>query len=373
MKTIEFVKEKGVDCLTEDLGIDVKRYDNGLIVLNYNQIESPKANPIVMECRALILDNNFEIVSRSFDRFFNLGENGTTVDVPNSVVMEKADGSLINVYWNRIDDRWEIATRKSAFAEVPHITGGTFREKILDGLKCTEEEFQEKCTAHLQKGFTYIFEFIGSINRHVTPYGESEMVLLAIRDVSTGEYHDAAIVLENLAQHFNNIRLPNLFDFSDEQQMHEAISQLPALEEGYVVLNKITGERIKVKNPSFLAIFNLRMNGVPSIPRIIHLVVENDHDEYLLYFPEDYGLFEPWIKACVRVKEELRIAYNEVKHIEDQKEFALLVKDHYYSSIMFTCKKYKIDTETAFNQAALSNKETLLIKNRVLHDGYQLK
>lgn len=371
MKTIEFIKEKGVDRLTEELGIDVKRYDNGLFVLNYNQIESPKADPIVMECRALILDNNFDIVSRSFDRFFNLGENGTTVDVPNSVVMEKADGSLINIYWNRIDGKWEIATRKSAFAEVPHVTGGSFREKVLGALQFTEDEFQVKCNSHLQKGFTYIFEFIGSINRHVTPYGESQMVLLAIRDIVTGEYHDAAVAHEYLVQHFNNIRLPNFFDFSDEQQMRDAISQLPALEEGYVVLNKITGERIKVKNPSFLAIFNLRMNGVPSIPRIIQLVVENDQDEYLLYFPEDYGLFEPWVKACIRVKEELRIAYDSVKHIEDQKEFALKVKDQYYSSIMFTCKKYKIDTETAFNQASPSHKETLIIKNRMLHDGYQ--
>ena len=35
-------------------GVAVKRYPNNLVVLNYDQIESPKANPIMMECRELL-------------------------------------------------------------------------------------------------------------------------------------------------------------------------------------------------------------------------------------------------------------------------------------------------------------------------------
>jgi hypothetical protein len=53
----------------------VKSYDCGISKLNYDQIESAKAHPVVMECRGLILSYpHGEVVARSFDRFFNYGE-----------------------------------------------------------------------------------------------------------------------------------------------------------------------------------------------------------------------------------------------------------------------------------------------------------
>lgn len=77
MKTIEFLKEHGIQKLRDDFAITVKEVDD-LLVLNYNQIESPKTHPIVIECRSLILDTGFNVVSRSFDRFFNIYENGVS-------------------------------------------------------------------------------------------------------------------------------------------------------------------------------------------------------------------------------------------------------------------------------------------------------
>ena len=74
MKTIEYIKKNGIESLKSEFGINVKEYDD-LFVLNYDQIESPKTHPIVQECRSLILDKQFNVVSRSFDRFFNFGEN----------------------------------------------------------------------------------------------------------------------------------------------------------------------------------------------------------------------------------------------------------------------------------------------------------
>ena len=68
--------EDGLDRLTELFGIKVRRYpEDNLVLLDYNQIDSPKTHPIVIECRSLILAlDTLEVVSRKFDRFFNLGE-----------------------------------------------------------------------------------------------------------------------------------------------------------------------------------------------------------------------------------------------------------------------------------------------------------
>ena len=75
MNVQTYLRTFGLQKLTEELGIKVKIYeDEGLMVLNYHQIDSPKSHPVVMECRGLILDTEFNVVSRSMDRFLNWGE-----------------------------------------------------------------------------------------------------------------------------------------------------------------------------------------------------------------------------------------------------------------------------------------------------------
>ena len=74
MKVQKYLKEHGLAKLQEEFSIKVKEYPEGLLVLNYDQISSPKSNEITVECRALILDKDFNVVSRSFDRFFNWKE-----------------------------------------------------------------------------------------------------------------------------------------------------------------------------------------------------------------------------------------------------------------------------------------------------------
>jgi tRNA splicing ligase len=52
------------------------KYYTNLVLLKYNMISSPMGEAIVQEARGLVLDqeNNWEIVSRAFDKFFNSSE-----------------------------------------------------------------------------------------------------------------------------------------------------------------------------------------------------------------------------------------------------------------------------------------------------------
>ena len=91
----------------ESVGIDYNLFDNGKIVqLNYNQITAQESDPMSRQCRALILSvpspiteinvvGQTAIVSRSFDRFFNLGQQNTTLDFSKKItIFEKLDGSI---------------------------------------------------------------------------------------------------------------------------------------------------------------------------------------------------------------------------------------------------------------------------------------
>jgi hypothetical protein len=101
------------------LGIDVRDYpDHKMWLLDYNQINAVKNHPVVNECRGLLMSYDGEIVRKGFTRFYNLGENGVdTFDAENCVMFEKADGSLMFVYFCPQTGRWEIGTRGTAFAE----------------------------------------------------------------------------------------------------------------------------------------------------------------------------------------------------------------------------------------------------------------
>ena len=95
MEVVNLFKNKGYNkaksYLETELGITVKEYDN-IIILNYSQIDSPKYNDIVNECRSLILDKNtYHVLSRSFDRFYNYNEdpNSKSFNFSDMICMEK--------------------------------------------------------------------------------------------------------------------------------------------------------------------------------------------------------------------------------------------------------------------------------------------
>ena len=90
--------------LTVELGIKVKQHSlyPELYHFSYDQLESPKDNPIVKECRGLILNSkdNWAVVAYPFNRFANHGESWSAeVDWDSVRVQEKVDGSLMVVWF----------------------------------------------------------------------------------------------------------------------------------------------------------------------------------------------------------------------------------------------------------------------------------
>ena len=100
LKVVEYLKANDLQALKDNYSIIVREYDDR-VVLNYDQIDSPKFDPIVQECRGLILSlPNYEIINVSFSRFYNYNEdsNHDKFDISKAIAFEKVDGSLISVY-----------------------------------------------------------------------------------------------------------------------------------------------------------------------------------------------------------------------------------------------------------------------------------
>lgn len=332
--------------LSAELGIKVKDYpEDGMVLLDYDQIASPKSHPIVIECRSLILHrDSFRVISRKFDRFFNYGECPefyADFNFNSSVVMEKADGSLIGIYFH--NGRWEISTRGMAKAEGQHVLGGTFREKVVDAFGFSGEDEFQKYFAEFPSTNTYVFEYTSHENRIVTKYAKPEMVLLGVNHWFGAVYNLWAMIeiVESMVADGLSVRMPKMYDLTEDMDaLAKVANELPDLQEGFVVWDPVSGKRVKLKAATYVIAHKLRGNdAVPTRKNLLILVLEGEVDEFLAYFPEWGNDIEAIKNEVAETLQKANEVWKDASGLADQKAYALVVKDLPFSGLMFEARK----------------------------------
>jgi hypothetical protein len=323
-----------------------------LVCLNYDQISSKKFDPVVRECRSLVLGiressvgEEFYVVSRSFDRFFNLGEEqGKDYDITQMHAYEKVDGSLVGLFY--YNGEWLYRTR-SMIMPSPELKVNGSKLSWKDLIESALKDF-----VPANQDITYIFEVVSPENRVVTRYPDKAAYLLAKR------YKDGTY---STFQKTSGVLVPQTFTFNTLEHCLEACRGLRDLQEGYVLYDYDGVPRVKVKNPAYVAAHHLRGEGMLSSKRIMDLIIMNETSEYLTIFPEDTERFTPYMEAYTRSLFDCATTWQEVENIEDQKQFALLVKDHPYSGILFK-KKQNPDKKVIdlFNEMSTNAKYRLI-------------
>lgn len=322
--------------LEADLGIKSSEYGN-LVVLNYNQIESPKTDPIVRECRQLVLEKGtWNVVHMSFRRFFNYGEAldlTSDIDYSRAVALEKIDGSIIGVFC--YNGKWHMTTRGVIEGDCQV---GTFPLTFKQLFDLTVSQYPDFWTAiernqtQLSQDFCYTFELTSPENRVVTQYADRALHLLTVRD-RAHDFHELDMeVIDTIAEAMG-VRRPGYHSFSDIAALVKMAAGVGELNEGFVCTTtyKEDGDyrRIKVKNPAYLAVAHLKDSVACSLRGLLYVVMVGEADEFLAYFPEyrQYvdGLREKWDGFKNRVTADLEEAAK-IKDIYDRKGYAQWVQ-----------------------------------------------
>ena len=346
-------------------GINVKiDQETRCLLLDYDQILASKLHPITIECRGLILNlDTLDVVCRSFDRFFNYGEADTDklLNFNQCVVEEKPDGSMIRIFWNPSTELWQVATRGTTDGSATTRLGRPYREIVWELLGATNnKEFQKACKV-FNPTYTYTFELIGPANLHVTRYSKNELVLLNIRDTKAGRELSNQSTYE-AAQYLSyrfNVRPLKVYSLNNIKECLEYVETLPNLEEGFVLRDLITGFRVKLKSKKFLEAFKLRGNSGPTQKSIVELVSTGEQDEFLTYFPEFKEEFQPVIQRYEEIMAQVKMVLVSFQDL-DQKEFALKVKDHPASALIFQCRKTGESPEEVFKRMYWNTKVGIL-------------
>ncbi len=320
----EYLKSKTLEDLTNELGIVVKKHDTlPLVILNYNQIESPKLHPIVRECRALVLElDTWRVVARSFSRFFNWGEvteEMSLFDFSDFIVQSKEDGSLVLIYY--FDEHWRVNTRGSFATDNMQNMNFTWETGICQALGV---EHLDQLYPELNVGITYVCEFVSPWNKVVRRYDHPKIYLLT---AFGGERELSQDVVETLTPH--RFMRPERYQFKNMQEIESFLRQQEELDptfEGVVIQDK-NGQRWKIKNPCYLALHRLRGNddNLFNPKNLLPFVMSGEEDEILVYFPEVTEAFNACKNKVNTHFEALKQVWLEHRSIDDQKTFALAI------------------------------------------------
>lgn len=310
----EYLRNGGLSTITKDLGVRVRqhpRYPN-LYLFNYSQVGSPKAHPVVVECRGSILDkdSNWAFVCRPFDRFFNYGEGcAAEIDWSTATVLTKEDGTFVALWWYA--GEWHVSTRGVPDASGPvGSSGHTFADLFWATLRGRGPQ-------HDDRHCTWMWELCARENRVVVPYPEAQVKLIAVRSNRWGWEH-------TLADCTDDFPCVEVHQLDTLDGILETFESLPALHnEGYVVVDKYFN-RIKVKHPGYVALHHLRGSGGDK--QVLRLLLDGEDTEFLTYFPEhrpDFERIQDLLDACIR---DLEAFWGRAKGAPTRKDFALQVK-----------------------------------------------
>ena len=330
---------KTLEALNQELGIMATHHDVlPLVILNYNQIESPKTHSIVRECRGLVLNKeDWSIVAKSMDRFFNWGEVADEMPLFNwdkAQALEKVDGSLCLFY--HFNGEWHVNTCGSfaggsmfntewqaKYHKMPQ--DFTWKQGILSALG-----IKDLAELNLDPALTYVGEFCSLWNKVVREYPQPCVYLLSC---FAGE--------EEVGPRPCPFRNVESYSLRSVEEIQNFVQTHPEVTFEGVVVKDDANRRWKIKNAKYLALSRLKGNNDHWNPKyLLPFILANEGDELLTYFPESEMVYRQCKAKVDAAFIELQTVWEQHNKITVQKEFALaIVGKTPFSSVLFQIRK----------------------------------
>ena len=292
----------------------VVKKDYGLTIINYAYQDHDTFPPVVdkktailRECRGIVFDTvSGRILNRRYHKFFNLGEKSdSVVDVGREhCVLDKLDGSMISPCYIDGGIRWISKmglTDVSMQAETYVADNETYvaNNKTYISNKLNYIDLARVCLA---RGKTTIFEWLSRQQRIVLDYGkEDQLVLLAIRDNTTGNYYTRGDV-ERLGHDWGipvvqatSPSITNIDQFLSDLRQKENT-------EG-VVIAFADGHMVKVKTDWYVQLHRAK-DKISRERHLIALIIEDKLDDLLPVLPLDdrerVEQFASWVHQDIK-------------------------------------------------------------------------
>lgn len=216
--------------------VTMKACGNGLNVLKYKRkvFYDGLWNEFLEECRGLIVDDEFNIVSYPFTKIYNYGiEKNAPKIYPDEMVqaVRKVNGFMVAVTWYKGD--LLVSTTGSIDSDYVKMA----RELIEPNI----HRYRETCSENPR--FTFMFECVHCLDPHIIPEKEG-MYFLGARRKELGSH----ITINHFSHHdFSAEYVPNMY----APMEYIEILAKHVKHEGFVIYGA-NGTATKIKSPYYL-------------------------------------------------------------------------------------------------------------------------
>ena len=300
------------------------KWKEPFVLLKYNQLSSDMGEEICQECRGIILKktaDGFKVASMRFKKFFNYGEDkAAKLDFSKPVIVsQKVDGSLLSIWYDE-DTGWHVSTSGNIDARDSELQFQT--DKLHTYYDLFMEAFNKYNLSFdmFDKRYTTYYELVSPYNRVVVPYKETKLYWLGARDNQTLKEYN----FKDIPKHLTDV--PKYYECSSIEKIKEKVDNMSTEDEHFegFVIEDCKGERIKLKSPSYMNLFFIKGDGIFSEKKILKIILEEEDDDILAYFPEykaDFDRIRRLLSIYItNIKKSLKEAENKLKL--DRKEYA---------------------------------------------------
>ena len=133
----------------------------------------------------------------------------------------------------------------------------------------------------LDTNYTYIFELTSPYSKVIIDYPDTTIWHIGTRDNRTFCEVEMDI----------GVKKPRSYPLRTLDDCIRAAQAMGTDREGFVVVDA-AWHRVKIKNPTYLRMHRMMGNRAITDKEILSILLENDQDEFLCYFPEYTARFE---------------------------------------------------------------------------------
>jgi len=280
----------------------------------------PVGSAVRRECRGLVFNQDGCIISRPYNKFFNVGEkeetqlNKVNLYEPH-IVLEKLDGSMIRPI--PTPEGFRLGTKMG-------VTEVAMNAEVFIADK---PQYSSFISAMFDGGMTPLFEWVSRKNRVVVDYPEDNLILTGIRNTTKGVY----LLYENmmeLAEHWN-IPIVKAVNGLAVQNIELFVKQVREWDDGEgVVVRFSSGQMVKIKADQYV----LRHKSKDSISQeknVLECVLGDAVDDLVpLLAPNDVSRLQRFQGAFWRGLDEVAYEMAELfikgnKMYPEKKDFAV--------------------------------------------------
>lgn len=274
-------------------------------------------------------DKPVELVSRTPTKHFNYKENPFTMEIDfskTSLIMDKADGSLISTYLH--NDEVNVKTKASLSS-----SQAVAAQKLINN----DEELKYALKYIVKQNYTVNMEYVAPTNRIVVGYAEPKLIILNIRHNDTGEYININTLRTTFRAEMANIlwhRWVKTFPVSKLVEQYNSIQsfvdQIPSMTtgvEGFVFYTD--GLWSKHKTDWYKTLHHTK-DSINSTRRLFEVVLAEGIDDIRSMFADDPiaiaridEIQEKTDKVYNHLCSSIENFYKEHKGL-DRKEYAIL-------------------------------------------------